>query len=790
MVSRVQLAIMCEPLPKFALIRGIRVSTPSGSEFIWLLCLLIGCLFQNAQCADESASATNSSVVITAGPDWIPLTPELEIEPGSALDLSGIGGTDSPAGKHGWVIAGQDGQFAFTDSPEIPRRFYGVNLCFTAQYLSHDQSDRLAQRLERLGYNAVRLHHYEAELTLGSKVSTTLNADKTDQLDYLVSALIRHGIYLTTDLFVSRPVRWSDIGMEQEGMVPMHTFKILVPIHSGAFENWKAFARNLLNHTNAYTDRRYADEPALAWIAMINEGNFGNFFKDLKTFPEWKLAWNRWLAGRYKSWDELARAWGSDLKLEEDSANDSVEFPDRLQIDGLRARDCIAFLGQTEKNMVARMKTFMHDELHCRALISNSSSWTRFTTDQATRQIYDYVDDHFYVDHPQFLETPWRLPSRSSNASPLAEGAPGGRSLSFTRLYGKPFTVTEFNYSGPGRYRGVGGILTGALGALQGWGGIWRFAYSHSREADFNPSRTTYFDVASDPLAQAAERASLCLFLRGDLKTAPHSVALTMTEADLAKPAARIPNLAPRWHWLAWVTRVGTEVVSEPATPLPHLALLPLGWQSPRSAYPRQPLIDADPYSIQNDKLVTALGQHKLFEPSDTPDPAKLFFRSETGELTIDGPGNRLILDTPKTAGGFAPDGGLITAANGGVRIEIAGSDATVWVSALDSKPIRSSHRLLVTHLTDLQNSGVTYRESARQTLIEWGGLPYLVRSGKATVSITNAFAGSMTVWALSPGGKRIATLPTRTQGGAFSFVAETGANPGIAARILYEVAD
>ena len=31
---------------------------------------------------------------------------------------------------------------------------------------------------------------------------------------------------------------------------------------------------------------------------------------------------------------------------------------------------------------------------------------------QAARAEYDYVDDHFYVDHPHFLEQDWRLPSR------------------------------------------------------------------------------------------------------------------------------------------------------------------------------------------------------------------------------------------------------------------------------------------------------------------------------------------------------------------------------------------
>ena len=92
-----------------------------------------------------------------------------------------MGLTDVPAGKHGRVIALSSGQFAFEDSPEQPRRFYGVNLCFSAQYLSHEQADKLANRLARLGYNAIRIHHYERELTQGQTNSTTLNPQKIDK---------------------------------------------------------------------------------------------------------------------------------------------------------------------------------------------------------------------------------------------------------------------------------------------------------------------------------------------------------------------------------------------------------------------------------------------------------------------------------------------------------------------------------------------------------------------------------------------------------------------------------
>jgi hypothetical protein len=568
----------------------------------------------------------------------------------------------------------------------------------------------------------------------------------------------------------------------------MDTFKILVPVHEGAFANWAQFTRAFLGHINPYMHRRYADEPALAWLAMINEGNFGNFFKDIQTFPEWKQAWNRWLAKRYSNREALATAWGLELKGDEDPAGQTVALPEKLQAEGIRSRDCIAFLGHTERAMVERMKAFLRDDLGCHALVSNSSSWTRFTTDQSARAVYDYVDDHFYVDHPQFLETPWRLPSRCSNTSPLAEGAAGGRGITFTRLFDKPFTCTEYNYSGPGRFRGIGGILTGAMGAIQGWGGIWRFAYSHSREAMFSPSRMGYFDMAGDPLGQAAERASICLFLRGDLRTAPHSVAMVMTEADLGQPASRIPTLAPRWHWLAWVTRVGTQVVSSPEKTPPHTVLLPLAWQTPASAYNAKQALPLGPYTVDNDRLVTALQGLGLFSPDKAPSPARQYFQSETGEVTIDGPTDRLMIDTPRTAGGYAPAGKTVEAPKGGVWISMEGSDATVWVSSLDQSPIRQSRRLLVTHLTDLQNTGIQYAEPERKTLLDWGRLPHVVRAGRAEVVLQLESPASYQVWALAPSGKRLAEVPARSDANRLRFTADVGADKASGARMLYEV--
>ncbi|MFB3903323.1 MAG: hypothetical protein ACE15E_07710 [Acidobacteriota bacterium] len=768
----------------------LRTGALRAEVITWTFCLLtLGTTgIALAQAPDASLQA-QAPVVLTAGDEWIPLQPELEIEPDSALDFSGFGFLDPPAGKHGRVIARTDGQFAFADSPHKPRRFYGVNLCFGAHYLSKQESIRLAARLGRLGYNALRIHHYERDLIQGERVSTSLNPEKLDQLDYLIAALIRRGIYLTTDLYVSRPVPYREIGIDRGGVIPMNTFKILVPVHEGAFENWKAFTRAFLGHVNPYTGRRYAEEPALAWLALINEGNFGNFFEDIRRIPEWKQAWNRWLARSYGDRQGLSAAWGQELKEGEEPATQSVELPPGLREESLRARDCLLFLADTERDTVSRMRTFLRQELGCYALLSNASSWTRFTTDQGARTTYDYVDEHFYVDHPQFLETPWRLPSRCPNTSPISGGASGGRAIAFTRLFDKPFTVTEYNYSAPGRFRGVGGILTGALGALQGWSGIWRFAYSHSREAMFTPARMAYFDTASDPLSQAADRASLCLFLRGDMQTAPHSLALVMTDEDLNRPTGKIPTLAPSWHWLAWVTRLGTQVLPSPEKGPAHTAILPLAWQTPAAAYAGNGVLPVNPYSVDDSSLILALQQQKFLSSEAVLDPARKSFRSETGEVTIDAPGDRLVLDTVRTAGGYAPAGSTVDAANGGVKVFVEGSDATVWVSSLDGKPIRQSRRLLVTHLTDLQNTDIRYAEPARQTLQDWGRLPYLVRTGKAVVSLRLESPGKYRVWALGTGGKRLTHLPVQIAAGVLTFTADVAGDPAAGARMMYEVA-
>jgi hypothetical protein len=745
---------------------------------VWYTLILFLCV------CGLGAQRQTTPVTISAGPDWIPLQLDLDIAPGSALDFSQMGILSGPAGSHGRVIATRDGYFAFEDRPDTARRFYGVNLCVGAQYLGHAEADRLAERLMRLGYNTVRLHHYERPLVEGQADTTTFNPERLDQLDYLFAALAKRGIYISTDLYVSRPVTNKEIGIGRPGEVGMDRFKILVPVYDPAWQNWKRFSRALLEHVNPYTGKRYADDPALAWLSLINEGNFANFFSELRNIVQWRKAWNAWLAKRYPERAALAAAWAGQLKETEDPSKGTVEFPDQVYITGGRARDCMVFLSDTDSGFAQRMIRFVREDLGCRALLTNTNGWINYATSQAARTLYDYVDDHFYVDHPQFLKKNWQLPSRCSNTSPVAQGAAGGRDRCFTRLFDKPFTITEYNYSGPGRFRGVGGILTGAMGALQGWSGIYRFAYSHDRASVLEPAPIDYFDMASDPLGQASERAAICLFLRGDMKAAPHSVALLLTRQDLANPPERVPRLAPRWHWAGWLTRIGIYVPPEAGNRAKFTATLPAGWSGGAGK------IEAGAYQADDTTVLSLLREKGVLPPGNPSDPAKPLFASETGEITIDGPGDRMILDTPRTAGGYAAAGETIHTPDGVVTISLDSSDATVWVTSLDSNPITTSRRMLVTHLTDLQNSGIRYGEETRQTLLEWGGLPHLVRAGSALVKLRIDKADSLAVWALSTGGRRVASVPCSVSEGVLQFKATVAGDGTNGARFSYEIAE
>ena len=665
--------------------------------------------------------------VVRPGKDWTPIDYRRDIEPFSALDFSHMGFADAPAGRHGW-LRNVGGHFEFERLPGRPQRFYGLNLCGTANFPDHALADTLVARFRRLGYNALRMHHHDNGMVGHKTDGVALDPDAMDRFDYFVAAAIRQGLYITTDAYVSRKVAWRSIGIDKEGVVDIQLFKALCAVYEPAFENWAAFARNFFSHVNPYTGRRYADEPAMPLVSLVNEGGFFmGWERGVRDDPRVLASWRDWLAAR--------RA--KDPGFAPDLSPDAL--PENFWAGGIHPA-VAAWTGELEARLAGKASAFLRS-IGVKAMLTNGNCGPHYAALQRATAAYDYIDDHFYVDHPSFPEKDWALPSKCPNANPLlGTGRLSPSAQAFTRMAGKPFTVTEWNFAGPGRYRGVGGILAGAMAALQGWDGLWRFAYSHSRDGlgDASVRSPGYFDVASDPLAQAGERACLCLFMRGDLAPFDGGVALWVAP-ECADGRTGAWKGAPPWCDAAW-------------------QMLALSCLSPK---------DADGLRV--------LRRDEADSADISPDarPCALSLDRERGSFTI---------DTPRTCGGFVPDGEFSA---GALRAKVSGAPATVWVHSLSGDAIRSAPRLLLSHVTDVQGDGATFADETMTTTLKWGSRP-LARNGVAQVALRLDNPERYTVHALATSGKRLATVPSRVRGGWLVFTADVAGPEG--ARMLYEI--
>ena len=227
----------------------------------------------------------------------------------------------APAGKDGFVQA-RDGHF-FVGDRRI--RFWGVNLCFPANFPPKDVADDLAPHMAKLGINAVRFHHMDMQEAPSGiwapmqpgETRRRFDPEMVDRLDYFLAKLAEHGIYADLNVHVSRT------------LTPAEGFPELsdVPWWAG-FNKWvmyydhdvqaavKEYARNLLTHRNPYRDDlRRVDDPAIGLVEMLNENYFTVQGYNLYTrLPErfqksFVAAWNDWLKESYGDSGTMWASW-------------------------------------------------------------------------------------------------------------------------------------------------------------------------------------------------------------------------------------------------------------------------------------------------------------------------------------------------------------------------------------------------------------------------------------------------------------------------------------------------
>ncbi|MDF3067724.1 MAG: hypothetical protein K0R38_3325 [Polyangiaceae bacterium] len=648
---------------------------------------------------------------------------------GTALDVSRL--LSAPAGKHG-PVQRRGEEFVVGNKPI---RFWGVNLVAGANFPTHAEADHTAELLAQLGVNMTRHHHMDAawsQPNLFGNAGGTLKLDPEalERFDYFVAALQKRGIYQFIDLLVHRK-----LGEQDGALAPTDLtagLKIEGQFAPQLIQLQEQFVEQLMGHENPYTKRRYAKDPAVALVEVINEDSLFWIQREGEfaiATPEYRAL----LAKQFSEWlgrhvpggrGALATRWAPDekggkgLEASEDPARGNVDAvvqfggDDPKRLSRARATDTLRFYYDTVLAYYRRIQEKL-GQVGYRGLVTGSNHWVETPIDLYVNAQLDFVDRHAYWAHPNGgwgynTEISWEPGSLLKDAGLGVVG-----SLATRRVRGLPYTASEWQTSAPNDYRQEGVLVMGAYGALGNMNPI-QFAFSHGagRRADAIDRLSSNFDVIEQPTMLGAWPAVSLLFHRRDVSLAKQEAVLGISDAQVFDPLFR----------------------AGPPKELARLGRTGVGF-GPGGQTEQQ---------LQ--QLVAASIKDGVARAND-------------GELVHDANRGTLQVDTARTQAfaGFKPAQKVTL---GNVALQLESPFSVVILTALEEQPIKSAKRLLLTALGNAVNTGMTLAPG-RNRLVNAGSSPVLVEPIVGRLELIGLVGKEpVKVYALGPNGERDHAVP------------------------------
>ncbi|RRJ96451.1 hypothetical protein Ga0100231_021565 [Opitutaceae bacterium TAV4] len=711
-----------------------------------------------ATATESAATAKSEQIVFTTSEDYIPVKGPRRVKKGGIFDFSTKPWIfDAPAGKHGFIRAVGE-HFEFENRPGKPVRFNGLNLMDVPSAdsaLVESDADAMAEA----GYNLLRLHHFDdwiADYKASDPKryhSGELDPVNLDRLDRIVAACKKRGIYTTLDFYTIRRIRrahFPDYPGTTDEKFNRLEYKALVWVDERTADDFWAFAENLMNHVNPYTGLAWKDDPAIVFISLINEGPMTKLPGVTPTVQAmFDRKFDEWAAKRgYENTPELRK---------ERHRQFITEFYNETYARFVRsARDIGIRVPLTDQNL---------DTLRYETILQ--------------RRQFDYIDLHAYGWHPTSLDKNFRW---HENKAALKVGAvstikayySGGPMsiLASGRHYGKPFVVSEWEYCMPAESAQEGTLLMASYAAAQNWNGLVRFGLGHGfSRGNFETVKPRAILAIANPQTALAERMTSLLFLRGDVRPSVDNYPILM-------PLDYAEELKAEKVWPENLRRIGllgrTGILFfDPKKPEAVASMLPPNTKGVFQIGSTPVVTNGVP--VYTDTTVR-LGLNLPRNPAV----------NDTGELTLDRDLGVFSVVTPRSEGFAVPEGQEVKGAFATAKSKK--SFATVFVSAMDEKPLSTSESYLILHLTGSKGEGMRFRNDELAILDEWGNAPLLAHRGEVEFTFNRNFPEEgFVLYALSFSGERLFRVAMETQNGRSRFTAKNTSDGHVIA--AYELA-
>jgi hypothetical protein len=626
-------------------------------------------------------------------PGWFAFQPRIDRFDPSPIDLRFL--NESAAGEGGRIARRDDGFVHERTGQTV--RFWGVNMGMERVRIGRDEATRFARGLAKRGVNLVRIHG-PIYITRGVDFGR-VETRRIAQLQDMIEALKREGIYTALSIYFPLWVEFDASTPAFAGYRGGHPFALLY-FHEEFQRLYRQWWTALLRTPNPTTGRMLRDEPAVAFLEMINEDStlFWTFNPDRGSKGNLPDAQRETLEQRLAQWalhqhpglvlqDIVTRAWTNTTTAQDNVADGRLGFRGLWDIANhrnLRDQETVRFLADLMTTFHRQTYGFLKQDLGYPGLVY-CSNWKTASpvyldpVDKHANLIGDFLDRHGYFEGPhEGNNATWNVEANQSyddRSALLLRNAKGVEQAPDNPLFdldydGRPSMVSEVNWSLPNRFRADMIPMGAAYGGLLGTDAMVWFV-ANAIDWDNLPGKFS----TQTPVVAGQFPAAALIFRQGLIQAAPVSARLDLSIGDLYALKGIPVRLSQNLDALRG-NDVPTGAISTGETPMDPLALLagPVRLNFVTND-PAAPWLADLSSSIRHDqKRATSL----------------------TRELEWDWGLGLLTLSSPRAQGltGFLRSAGRRQLPE--VSVESAMEYGSILLVPLDGQPLRGSRSMLV----------------------------------------------------------------------------------------------